>query len=165
MLDQLKGALIELRYGAETVRGAILSGRVVRGEGTAVGPGVRIPGEERRENLLLLLDSGEMRNFDLSAAASIRLLDPVLQTQFQAYLAALVSSRSKDKRSVYIDSTGTEARELFETLLACRNRHGLLAEDIDPVTREQWGNFVQTYSMVGLISAAIRLSVRWDQAF
>ena len=58
-----------------------------------------------------------------------------------------------------------EARALFEKLLACRNRHGLLAEHIDPKTGEQWGNFVQTYSMVGLISAAIRLSIRWDQAF
>jgi GH15 family glucan-1,4-alpha-glucosidase len=58
-----------------------------------------------------------------------------------------------------------EARELFEKLLARRNRHGLLAEHIDPETGEQWGNFVQTYSMVGLINAAIRLSVRWDQAF
>ena len=58
-----------------------------------------------------------------------------------------------------------EARKLFEKLLACRNRHGLLAEDIDPHSGEQWGNFVQTYSMVGLINAAIRLSIRWDQAF
>ncbi|MDO8502483.1 MAG: hypothetical protein Q7S20_11640 [Gemmatimonadaceae bacterium] len=58
-----------------------------------------------------------------------------------------------------------EARALFETLLACRNRHGLLAEHIDPLTREQWGNFVQTYSMVGLIGCAVRLSMRWDQAF
>ena len=58
-----------------------------------------------------------------------------------------------------------EARELFEKLLACRNRHGLLAEHIDLKSGEQWGNFVQTYSMVGLINAAIRLSVRWDQAF
>jgi GH15 family glucan-1,4-alpha-glucosidase len=58
-----------------------------------------------------------------------------------------------------------EARELFEKLLACRNRHGLLAEHIDLRTGEQWGNFVQTYSMVGLINAAIRLSLRWDQAF
>ncbi|OGT05101.1 MAG: glucoamylase [Gallionellales bacterium RBG_16_57_15] len=58
-----------------------------------------------------------------------------------------------------------EARALFEKLLACRNRHGLLAEHIDPGTGEQWGNFVQTYSMVGLINAAIRLSLRWDQAF
>ena len=58
-----------------------------------------------------------------------------------------------------------EARKTFEDLLACRNRHGLLAEHIDPTTREQWGNFVQTYSMVGLILSAIRLSQRWDQAF
>ena len=58
-----------------------------------------------------------------------------------------------------------EARALFQKLLACRNRHGLLAEHIDLRTGEQWGNFVQTYSMVGLINAAIRLSIRWDQAF
>jgi GH15 family glucan-1,4-alpha-glucosidase len=58
-----------------------------------------------------------------------------------------------------------EARALFEKLLALRNRHGLLAEHIDPKSGEQWGNFVQTYSMVGLINAAIRLSIRWDQAF
>jgi GH15 family glucan-1,4-alpha-glucosidase len=58
-----------------------------------------------------------------------------------------------------------EARELFEKLLACRSRHGLLAEHIDSRSGEQWGNFVQTYSMVGLINAAIRLSIRWDQAF
>ncbi len=58
-----------------------------------------------------------------------------------------------------------EARELFERLLTCRNRHGLLAEHIDPRSGEQWGNFAQTYSMVGLINSAIRLSIRWDQAF
>jgi GH15 family glucan-1,4-alpha-glucosidase len=58
-----------------------------------------------------------------------------------------------------------EAHALFEKLLACRNTHGLLAEHIDPKTGEQWGNFVQTYSMVGLINSAIRLSIRWDQAF
>lgn len=58
-----------------------------------------------------------------------------------------------------------EARTLFETLLSCRTAHGLLAEHIDVRTREQWGNFVQTYSMVGLITSAIRLSKRWDEAF
>jgi len=58
-----------------------------------------------------------------------------------------------------------EARALFEKLLSYRNRHGLLAEHIDPISGEQWGNFVQTYSMVGLINSAIRLSIHWDQAF
>jgi len=60
---------------------------------------------------------------------------------------------------------GEEARALFQGLLACRNRHGLLAEHVDPVTRELWGNFPQTYSMVGLVNSATRLSVAWDQAF
>jgi GH15 family glucan-1,4-alpha-glucosidase len=58
-----------------------------------------------------------------------------------------------------------EARALFESMLACRNRHGLLAEHIDPRTREQWGNFPQTYSMVGLIVSATRLSIPWHRAF
>ncbi|MEP7181908.1 MAG: glycoside hydrolase family 15 protein [Betaproteobacteria bacterium] len=57
-----------------------------------------------------------------------------------------------------------EARALFERLLSCRNRHGLLAEHLDTASGEPWGNFVQTYSMVGLITAAIRLSLPWDEA-
>jgi len=58
-----------------------------------------------------------------------------------------------------------EARAIFENMLSRRNRHGLFAEHIDVKTGEQWGNFVQTYSMVGLVNSAIRLSRRWDSAF
>ena len=58
-----------------------------------------------------------------------------------------------------------EARELFERMLAARNRHGLLSEDLDVDTGELWGNFPQTYSMVGLINSAIRLSRPWEEAF
>lgn len=70
----------------------------------------------------------------------------------------------------YIDAlaaTGRrdEARALFEKLLACRNHVGLLSEDIDPYTGELWGNFPQTYSMVGLINSAMRLSRPWEQAY
>jgi len=58
-----------------------------------------------------------------------------------------------------------EARSLFEKLLSCRNRHGLLSEDLDPRTNELWGNFPQTYSMVGLINSARKLSESWEKAF
>jgi GH15 family glucan-1,4-alpha-glucosidase len=58
-----------------------------------------------------------------------------------------------------------EARALFEAMLARRNRHGLLSEHIDPHTNELWGNFPQTYSMVGLVNCATRLSIPWEQAF
>lgn len=56
-----------------------------------------------------------------------------------------------------------EARQLFERVLAYRNHVGLLAEDIDPETGELWGNFPQSYSMVGLITCAMRLSRTWEQ--
>jgi len=55
-----------------------------------------------------------------------------------------------------------EARELFEELLARRNPLGLLSEDVHPDSGELWGNFPQTYSMVGLINAATRLSRSWE---
>lgn len=58
-----------------------------------------------------------------------------------------------------------EARELFEAMLRRRNGLGLLSEHIDPATGELWGNFPQTYSMVGMIKSATRLSVPWHQAF
>jgi GH15 family glucan-1,4-alpha-glucosidase len=57
-----------------------------------------------------------------------------------------------------------EAREHFERLLSHRTRLGLLSEDIDPATGEWWGNFPQTYSLVGIINAAIRLSRSWEDA-
>jgi GH15 family glucan-1,4-alpha-glucosidase len=57
-----------------------------------------------------------------------------------------------------------EARAQFEQLLARRNHVGLLSEDIHPGTGQQWGNFPQTYSMVGIINCALRLSRSWDSA-
>jgi pentatricopeptide repeat protein len=55
-----------------------------------------------------------------------------------------------------------EARDLFQRLLERRTPLGLLSEDIDPVTGELWGNFPQTYSMVGIINSAVRLSRPWE---
>ena len=57
-----------------------------------------------------------------------------------------------------------EAREHFEALLDSRNHLGLLSEDTAPLTRELWGNFPQTYSMVGIINGAMALSQSWETA-
>jgi GH15 family glucan-1,4-alpha-glucosidase len=70
----------------------------------------------------------------------------------------------------YIDALAAvgrreEARDILEQTLSCRNHLGLLSEDIDPTTGELWGNFPQTYSMVGLIISAMRLSKSWEEAF
>jgi GH15 family glucan-1,4-alpha-glucosidase len=55
-----------------------------------------------------------------------------------------------------------EARQLFERMLARRNHLGLLSEDIDTKTGDLWGNYPQTYSLVGLIVCAMRLSKSWE---
>jgi GH15 family glucan-1,4-alpha-glucosidase len=55
-----------------------------------------------------------------------------------------------------------DARALFEEMLSRRTAAGLLSEDIDPVTDELWGNYPQTYSLVGLINCAGLLSRPWS---
>ncbi|RJF96099.1 glycoside hydrolase family 15 protein [Noviherbaspirillum saxi] len=57
------------------------------------------------------------------------------------------------------------ARKLFENVLGKCNHLGLLAEDVSLESGELWGNFPQTYSMVGLIQCASRLSIAWDKAY
>ncbi|MCP5057746.1 MAG: glycoside hydrolase family 15 protein [bacterium] len=69
------------------------------------------------------------------------------------YIGALCALKRKD-----------EARELFENMLRHTNHLGLLSEDLDIETGELWGNFPQTYSMVGLILCAMRLSEGWHEA-
>jgi GH15 family glucan-1,4-alpha-glucosidase len=54
-----------------------------------------------------------------------------------------------------------DARDVFINMLNHRNHVGLLSEDIDPVTGELWGNYPQTYSLVGIINGAMRLSRSW----
>jgi hypothetical protein len=68
-LDQMKGAKVELKYGAETISGTVVSGRVVKADDK----------QPEREQLVALLDSGELRTLDLAAASSIRFADPKLQ--------------------------------------------------------------------------------------
>jgi hypothetical protein len=101
-LDQLKGARVELKFGNETVAGVIVGGRIESANDK----------QPEREQLTLLLDSGEMRTVDLSASIGVRFTDPQLQREFKEYFEALTAARSKEKRSVYIDSTDARQREV-----------------------------------------------------
>jgi GH15 family glucan-1,4-alpha-glucosidase len=50
-----------------------------------------------------------------------------------------------------------EAEQMFERLLRCRNDVGLLAEEYDPRSRRQLGNFPQAFSHVALVTSAYNL--------
>jgi hypothetical protein len=103
-LDSVKGAAVELKTD-RTIRGTIVSARAIQGG----------PGNDRttlREQVTLLSESDEVLNLDLATISSIRLVDPKLEDQLKQYLHTVAQARSKDKRSIYIDSATGGAREL-----------------------------------------------------
>ena len=146
VLDQLKGARVEMEFGPQKTSGAIVSARLISAD----------KDHAEREQLTLLMDSGELRNVDLSAATAIRFPDPKLQLQFRDYLAAVTGARSKDKRSVYIDSTDSKSRDVRATYImpmpAWKSSYRLLFDQsgqqpvlegwaiIDNTTDDDWAN-------------------------
>lgn len=133
-------------------------------------------GDSMDASLLLLVEIGFLAADDPRFAATVAAVEKDLRRGDFIFRYAETDDFGEPENAFlvcsfwYVNALATlnrreEARALFAKLLACRNSHGLLAEHIDLRTGEQWGNFAQTYSMVGLINAAIRLSIRWEQAF
>ena len=65
--------------------------------------------------------------------------------------------------ALHLAGRSDEARSLFETMLSHTTKSGLLSEDLDYETGELWGNFPQTYSLVGVINCAGLLSKPWSE--
>jgi GH15 family glucan-1,4-alpha-glucosidase len=64
--------------------------------------------------------------------------------------------------ALHLSGRTDEARALFEEMLSRRTGAGLLSEDITLDGAELWGNYPQTYSLVGLINCATLLSKSWQ---
>jgi hypothetical protein len=131
-LDQMKGAKVELKYGAETISGTVVSGRVVKGDDK----------QAEREQLVALLDSGELRTLDLAASSSIRFADPKLQIQLRDYLTVVNQSRSTDKRGIYIDSSDAKERQIEASYMipapVWKSSYRLIFNDKGEPTLEGW---------------------------
>lgn len=104
-LDHIKGSRVGLKIGEQAVTGSILSSR-------AIELGADSDKRLIREQVTLLLDSGDVATYDLGSAASIHLLNTRLQEQLKQYLQTLAQAKSREKRSIYIDSAGSQARNL-----------------------------------------------------
>jgi hypothetical protein len=103
LLDQVKGARIEVKIGADTVAGILLGAR------ERLNP--------PREEVSLVSDSGEIRTLDLGGATSVRFADSKLQAQLADSLSILAQSRSLDKRAVTVESSDTRARRITAAYL------------------------------------------------
>lgn len=106
ILDEWRGEKIELTYRNEKLSASILSGRLAP-----------LANQAQRQELTVLLDSGELRTLDLEAATGIKLVDPRLNRQLADALLAVSQARSRERRAVYIDSTGSGARTLVARYL------------------------------------------------
>lgn len=133
-------------------------------------------GEDLDASLLLLQHMGFVEATDPRFVGTVEAIEKYLKRgDFLLRYAAPDDFGTPDNAFTvctfwYIDALAAigrrdEARTLFEKILSHRNHVGLLSEDLDPNTGELWGNFPQTYSMVGLITSAMRLSKSWEEAF
>lgn len=131
-LGQMRGARVELKFSAETISGTILSARLAASEDKKFD----------REQVVLLLDSGDLRTLDLAAASSIRFADPKLQAELKDYLAAVNQSRSKEKRSIYIDSSDAKERQIAASYMipspVWKSSYRLIFDDKNESTLEGW---------------------------
>ncbi len=133
-------------------------------------------GERLDASLLLLSDLGFIAPEDPRFVGTVEAIGKVLRQGDALYRYIAPDDFGKPETSFtictfwYIDALAAigrmdEAREMFERILARRNHLGLLSEDLAfGEGGEPWGNFPQTYSHVGLIIAAMRLSRSWKEA-
>ena len=133
-------------------------------------------GESLDASLLLLPEVGFVRNDDPRFLSTLYAIEKELRQNDYVFRYIEADDFGKPRNAFtlctfwYINALGAvgrreEGRELFNHMLARRTRLGLLSEHIDPATGELWGNFPQTYSMVGIIQSAMRLSTPWEDAF
>jgi hypothetical protein len=95
ILDQFKGAEMELLLASGAVRGKIVSARTIP---ATTGTG------ERQE--LVLIAGAALRAIDPTTAAELRFTDPLIQRQFEDYLNAIANSRNRESKRVFIESSG-----------------------------------------------------------
>lgn len=167
----LPDAVARWAKSAERIRAAILE-RAWNGEkGSFVSV---FGGSELDASLLLMAETGFIAPNDPRFLATVAACEKTLrfgnhlyryrapddfgapETAFTACTFWLIDALVRTGRQA-------EAREIFNDILARRNHLGLLSEGVHVESGELWGNFPQTYSMVGLINAAMALSRSWEE--
>jgi GH15 family glucan-1,4-alpha-glucosidase len=111
------------------------------------------PGDPRFTATLAAVEQELRRGSDLMRYAADDFGEP--ETAFNFCTFWLIEA-------LHLAGRTDEARDLFETMLSRRTHAGLLSEDFAFATGELWGNYPQTYSLVGLINCAVLLSRPWS---
>ena len=110
-LTALRGARVEVRSKGDAAVGRLLS--VEQQERTTDS------GTTYQATLFsVLTDLGEMKNFELGPAVSIRLAERELNDEVGRYLNLVGSSRARDLRRMTISATGSGDRDIFVSYIS-----------------------------------------------
>ncbi len=110
-LTALRGARVEVRGKGETAVGRLLS---VEQEDRTTDSGTTY----HVTDFSVLTDSGEMKNFELGPAVSVRLAERELNDEVGRYLNLVGSSRARDLRRMTISATGNGDRDIFVSYIS-----------------------------------------------
>jgi len=110
LLGALRGARLEVRSGASTITGRLLS--VERKTRIAGGTTLEV------DYLSLLADNGELRTTELTPAFSVKLLDRGLPGKMDRFLDVVSAGREADVRRMVISTSGTGDRSLFVSYIS-----------------------------------------------
>jgi len=110
-LSALRGARVDVRSGTLAATGRLLS---VEDEQRTTEKGTTY----QVTIFSVMTDSGEMRNFELGPAVSVRLAERDLTDEVGRYLNLVGSSRARDLRRMTISATGTGERQIFVSYIS-----------------------------------------------
>jgi hypothetical protein len=110
-LDAIRGARIEVHSGNESASGRLLS---VEQREVADKDDQKITVTQ----ISLVSDSGELRQFDLTPATSVRIAEKDLTDEVGRYMHLVASTRDQDVRRLTISTAGTGERELLVSYIS-----------------------------------------------
>jgi hypothetical protein len=110
-LNALRGARVEVRSGAASATGRLLSVEEV----------TRMQKDDREikvTEISLVSETGEFHTFELTPATSVRILESEMTREVARYMALLASTRNKDVRQMTISTSGQGERELVVSYIS-----------------------------------------------
>ncbi len=110
-LTAMRGSRVEVRSKGETASGCLLS---VEQEERTTDSGTTY----HVTDFSIMTDSGEMRNFELGPAVSLRLAERDLSQEVGHYLDLVGSSHARDLRRMSISATGSRGRDIFVSYIS-----------------------------------------------
>jgi hypothetical protein len=110
-LSALRGSRVEVAGKGESATGRLLS---VEQEDRTNDSGTTY----HVTDFSIVTDSGEMKNFELGPAVSVRLADHELNDEVGRYLNLVGSSRARDLRRMTVSATGNGDRDIFVSYIS-----------------------------------------------